>query len=224
MIPPPSVDAENLPTSARVLDYESDHELKHHTNKPKVKTLKPWEFKILVESQKKEMHVRKNQFDNTAAIVYGMNVSLIHFALFVMIAFIAKWPDSEKAAQFELDHIEIDFIKHIGEKSTLIDKRFEEITCFDTSEEIRIWLIKFVVIHLMCCVINLQREIFDTKLGVIPNFLKLFECVLIGTYNFGIIQGISKITIFSYWKGMSEKFPGESAEIRQCFITEDMLG
>ena len=56
------------------------------------------------------MHVRKNQFDNTAAITYGLNVSIIHLALFVMIAFVVHWPDSDKAAEFDLLHKEIDFI------------------------------------------------------------------------------------------------------------------
>ena len=76
--------------------------------KPKVKPLKPWQFKNLVESQKTEMHVRKNQIDFTAAIVYGLNVSLIHLALFVMIAFVVKWPNSDQAQLYDEQHVEVD--------------------------------------------------------------------------------------------------------------------
>jgi hypothetical protein len=46
------------------------------------------------------MHVRKNQFDNTAALGYSLNVSLIHFALFCMIL-ITYWPDYDKAVEFD---------------------------------------------------------------------------------------------------------------------------
>ena len=71
------------------------------------------------------MHVRKNQFDNTAALAYGLNVSLIHFALFCMICFVAYWPDTEKAKEFdELHDEEINFMKAVGEKPTHIDKYF----------------------------------------------------------------------------------------------------
>ena len=69
--------------------------------KPKVKPIKPYQFKRLVESQKTEIHVRKNQIDFTAAIVYGLNVSLIHFALFVVIAFIVHYPDEEQAKAYD---------------------------------------------------------------------------------------------------------------------------
>jgi hypothetical protein len=125
-----------------------------------------------------------------AAIVYGLNVSLIHFALFIMIVFVVHWPNSEKAAEFDLLYEEIDFIKHIGKEPTLIDDSFEGKTCYQISEDMNIWLKKFVVVHIMCCIINLQREIFDTKLGLIPIILKFLEVVLFGTYNFGIIQAL----------------------------------
>jgi hypothetical protein len=56
------------------------------------------------------MHVRKNQFDNTAALSYGLNVSLIHFALFCMII-ITYWPDINKAKEFDSLHdTSIDFM------------------------------------------------------------------------------------------------------------------
>lgn len=42
------------------------------------------------------LQTRKNQFDATAALVYGLNISLIHFALFIMTVFIVKWPNVDK--------------------------------------------------------------------------------------------------------------------------------
>lgn len=61
------------------------------------------------------MHVRKNQFDMTAALAYGLNVSLIHFALFIMVAFIAYWPDTDKAVEFDRLHDdEFDVMKAVG--------------------------------------------------------------------------------------------------------------
>ena len=51
----------------------------------------------------------------TAALGYGLNVSLIHFALFIMLAFIAYWPDTEKAIEYDKLHDdEIDVMKEVG--------------------------------------------------------------------------------------------------------------
>jgi hypothetical protein len=61
------------------------------------------------------MHVRKNQFDYTIALTYGLNVSLIHFALFVMTAFIVQWPDQEKAKTLDELHLyHLDYFELLG--------------------------------------------------------------------------------------------------------------
>ena len=50
---------------------------------------------------KKKFYIRKNQFDITASLVYGLNVSLVHITLLVMILFAVKFPDVEKAAKYD---------------------------------------------------------------------------------------------------------------------------
>lgn len=127
--------------------------------------MRPKEFKKLVESQKIELHVRKNQFDNTAALVYGLNVSLIHFALFVMIAFVVHWPDIEMAKLYDDQHEGYDFLKGLNLKKTHVDMNFEDVTCHQQAVDMHNWLKKFVTVHMLCFLCNLQREIFDTKLG-----------------------------------------------------------
>ena len=72
--------------------------------KAKARPLTPYEFKLLIQNQKSKLHIRKNQFDFTVAIAYGLNLSLIHFAMFVMIAFVVHWPDQDQAKKFDQMH------------------------------------------------------------------------------------------------------------------------
>ena len=51
----------------------------------------------IVKSDRRVLQIRKNQFDATAALVYGLNISLIHFALFIMTVFIVRYPNVDLA-------------------------------------------------------------------------------------------------------------------------------
>ena len=52
----------------------------------------------LIDERKKKINIRKNQFDITAALSYGLNVSLVHFTLFFMIIIFVRWPNIDQAA------------------------------------------------------------------------------------------------------------------------------
>ena len=59
-----------------------------------------------IEKRKKVLNVRRNQFDISGTLSYGLNVSLVHFSLFIMVTCIVRWPDIEKAR--ELDKLHFD--------------------------------------------------------------------------------------------------------------------
>lgn len=50
---------------------------------------------------KRVNYVRKNQFDNTASLAYGLNVSLVYFTLFFISVVFVKWPNLEAANKFD---------------------------------------------------------------------------------------------------------------------------
>ena len=54
-----------------------------------------------MQQVKKKFFIRKNQFDISFSLVYGLNVSLIHITLLVMILFAVKFPDISKAEMYD---------------------------------------------------------------------------------------------------------------------------
>ena len=58
----------------------------------------------VIDSKKEKIFVRRNQFDITATLGYGINVSLVHFTLFLMVLCIVRWPDPELAEKYDADH------------------------------------------------------------------------------------------------------------------------
>ena len=54
-----------------------------------------------MQQVKKKFFIRKNQFDISFSLVYGLNVSLVHITLLVMILFAVKFPDIEKAEMYD---------------------------------------------------------------------------------------------------------------------------
>ena len=83
----------------------------------------------LVKSDRRILQIQKNQFDATASLVYGLNISLIHFALFIMIAFVAQWPNVEMGKHLDRNYLEGQLFKTIGRDPNHIDKKMELITC-----------------------------------------------------------------------------------------------
>jgi hypothetical protein len=72
-----------------------------------------------MDRQKRHVHIRKNQFDSTAALVYGLNVSLVHFTLF-FVSFTIKKPDEDKAKQYDLEY---------GQHTVPKGDPFQQVTC-----------------------------------------------------------------------------------------------
>jgi hypothetical protein len=166
--------------------------------------------------------VRKNQFDATAALVYGLNISLIHFALFIMTVFVVKWPDTSKAKQFD-DAYMADgskLFESIGHKPNLIDVKIEKWTCADTAANFKLTLVHMAVVHYFLVIVNLFREMFDSTLGTVGQIMRLMEVLSIGAYLFGLIYCLQNIACFQYWNFLAKKYPSSKGLFRQCFFQE----
>ena len=143
------------------------------------------------------LNVRRNQFDISTTLSYGLNVSLVHFSLFIMVTTIVKWPDVDRAK--ELDGLNHNFeVIHIGE--SFIDHHFESITCEDQAKSTHLWLEKEIAIHFVCFFICIYREIFETVLGWKGELARFVEVICIGSYFIAMAEGLKTITLFLYWR------------------------
>ena len=172
-----------------------------------------------IVSDRKILQIRKNQFDATAALVYGLNISLIHFALFVMTAFIVKWPDIEKAKRFDRAY-DGDLFESIGRVPNYIDSKMESITCEVAAQDFRVTLVHMSVLHYTLVIINLFREMYDSTLGSLGMWMRCFEVICIGAYMFGLIFCLHNISIMEYWRFLSRKHPEHIGKFRGCFLDE----
>ena len=152
--------------------------------------------------------------------MYGLNVSLVHITLFVMILFAVKFPDVEKAAKYDVEYEQhladghTDLHDQIGIKPTYIDIYFETMTCESMAIDMRQWLIMFILVHALCTVVNIFREIFETKLGNVGRLMRGFEVMGLGMYNLGIIMSLNNISVFLYWQRMQNKYEEFKSDMR----------
>lgn len=121
--------------------------------------------------------------------MYGLNISLIHFALFIMTVFVVKWPNVDTAIGFDRAYMADgqNLFKVIGRKPNFIDSKIEKITCEESALNFRLTLVHMSVIHYFLVVINLFREMFDSTLGSIGQIMRSLEVLSIGGYLFGLI-------------------------------------
>ena len=87
----------------------------------------------------------------------------------------------------------------------------------------RHWLILFVVVHFTCFVVNIFREIFETKLGLVGKMMRLVEVISLGAYNIGIIMSLNYISVFFYWERMHNKYSEYRSDMRQCFVDPEKM-
>ena len=78
-----------------------------------------------------------------------------------------------------------------------------------------------MLIHLLCSVVNLFREIYETKLGTMGRVMRLLEVVGIGSYGVFIIQGLWNISITHFWIHFKKVNP--DLNIRECMEDRDKL-
>jgi hypothetical protein len=97
------------------------------------------------------------------------------------------------------------------------------MTCKDVAIDMHQWLVQFISIHAMCTVVNVFREIFETKLGRIGKLMRGFEVLSLGMYVLGMIMSLNNISVFFYWERMRNKYSEFRGDMRQCFVDEEKL-
>ena len=95
-----------------------------------------------------------------AGIIYSNGVSLVHWALGFGLSFV-KWPDIQKAIVEEKAYIEAN-----GKDKFESNNPFE-IGCEQLANNMTELLLLAIIGHFFCGVLNIYREVFETKLGII---------------------------------------------------------
>lgn len=108
----------------------------------------------------------------------------------------------------------MDFHTKLNITPSYIDDYFESMTCKQKAIDMREWLQMFIVVHAMCVVANVYREIFETKLGVVGRIMRMVEVVALGSYNLGIIMGLGNIAVFYYWENLKNLYPDQIHDMR----------
>jgi hypothetical protein len=96
-----------------------------------------------------------------------------------------------------------------------------EISCVQYAEGMQQWITFIVCIHIMCFIINIFREIYETQLGSIGRIMRAIEVMGLGGYGVLMIQSLWFISITDYWNRLSHVDP--NLNVRQCFINRDKL-
>lgn len=127
-----------------------------------------------------------------------------------MITFFVKFPDVSKAESYDREYEESGLHNKLDFEENYIDLFFEVVSCAQTAIKMRQWLIKFTLVHALCVIVNIYREIYETKLGLIGRVMRGVEVIGLGSYNLGIIMGLGNISVFYYWENMKKEHPNQS--------------
>ena len=87
-------------------------------------------------------------------------------------------PDIDKAKEYD---------KQYENHSKNSKDPFLQMTCTQYATEMAIWVKVMAVCHVLCFVVNLFREVYETKLGSIGKVMRLAEVMSIIAYGFFII-------------------------------------
>lgn len=119
------------------------------------------------------VEIKKNQFDAVATLVYSNGASIVHWAMAFGIIFV-KWPNVEIARREEKEYIDLH-----GREKFEINNPFQ-ISCEQLATDMENLLEVAIATHLICGILNVYREIFETKLGSIGQLMRFLEIVCMG--------------------------------------------
>lgn len=131
----------------------------------------------------KKIFIKKNYFDTTAVLLYSFGCSLVHFTLLITQIATVKMPNSEKAK--ELDNIYADAIRANGTEPVYPDY------CEKVSDEAKAAYIFLVAMHVICVGVTFYREVFESSVGTLADFMKFLEVVFTVVYFAAVILCIN---------------------------------
>lgn len=101
-------------------------------------------------------------------MIYSNGVSLIHLAMGIGMSFIT-WPDPGFAREKEQEYMDT-----YGAGVYEVTNTFE-VGCERFAEDLQFLMVIFIVCHIICGILNIYREIFETKLGVLGQVMRGLE-------------------------------------------------
>ena len=134
------------------------------------------------EEPKKVSHIRKNQIDPTAGLVYSLGCSLVHFTLFICLFFV-KRPNINKAIKSDQTYVET--LKASG--ATPSFPTFCELKAAEFELEIRLMF----ALHCIATFVSLYREVKSNNVGRIANFMRMMEIIVTCGYIGVIVMSLN---------------------------------
>lgn len=119
------------------------------------------------EMPKRVVWIKKNQIDSTAALTYGLGVSLIHLALFVL------------SCAIERPNLDIPEVQ--GEDAYEV--------CTNEAKDYDRIIRMFIVMHVICFISTVFREFFSAEIGLLGQMMRIVEVLCVPFYLFCLVLG-----------------------------------
>lgn len=117
---------------------------------------------------KRVVWIKKNQIDSTAALTYGLGVSLVHLALFVLACSIERPDVTVDAAKVSAGSFEVC-----------------EAEANNYDRIIRL----FIGMHVLCFISTVFREFFSAEIGLLGQMMRIVEVLCVPFYLFCLVLG-----------------------------------
>ena len=149
------------------------------------------------KAPRKVTWIKKNQLDSTAALSYGLGVSVVHLALFIL-CLVIKRPDVEKAQ---------------GMHSACL----LEAQAYDSIINM------FMAMHVITFLATLFREIYNTDVSLLGQILRIVEVLCIPFYFYSVLMATEWLAVIlirdkSIDEATANAQPGDEASCGKNYL------
>lgn len=149
------------------------------------------------KAPRKVTWIKKNQLDSTAALSYGLGVSIVHLALFVL-CLVIKRPDVEKAESMH--------------SACLL-----EAQAYDSIINM------FMAMHVITFLATFFREIYNTDVSLLGQILRIIEVLCIPFYFYSVLMATEWLAVIlirntSIDEATANAEPGDAASCGKNYL------
>ena len=173
---------------------------------------------MVPEPEQLVMKIKKSQLDLTAGLVYALGISLVHFVLLVTAAAIVVWPNPEVAK--EMDEA-FNFEKELSASgNSPFLAATKDFSCYTRAVAQESLMENIIITHGVCLIVNLFREVFETKLGTLGQLMRLAEVASLAFYFSVIVEAANcEAWLFRMENFQKEYVPSEHG--RPCLMDKN---
>lgn len=122
------------------------------------------------KSEKKVIKINKNLWDPMAAFGFALGISIVHLALSIVMAFIVKRVDQDKAATFGR-------------------------ACKDEADKMALTLKMYQFTHILMFFACVFREMYSTLSGKLAQFMRILEVLCYPLYIACILKSLEALSV-----------------------------